>query len=187
MKDKDTILLWEAYLTEGKQKDHNGDGKNDFEDVKIARRKASGRKGHDDEDEDEETVEEGGNHTGHDACAKGEYWCEKEKKCLPDVDGVEEDDQSYFRNTSGQDPETQARQEMEAEYGPYGRDGAEPTTNWATRWSHVVSDSQAVYGVYNNLEMAQQARADVGGGAYITKVPAGKPPPASEDQMWETL
>jgi len=91
------------------------------------------------------------------------------------------------RSPGGSIPYPDGRGEIEDESGPYGRHGAEPTTNLATRWRYVVSDGQAVYGVYDQEEMAQQARADVGGGAYITKVPADEPPPASEDQMWQTL
>ena len=30
------------------------------------------------------------NHNGHDACAAGEYWCEKDKKCKPDPDADKE-------------------------------------------------------------------------------------------------
>jgi hypothetical protein len=38
------------------------------------------------EKEKEENVEEGGNHTGHDACRDDQYWCEEDKECKDKVD-----------------------------------------------------------------------------------------------------
>ena len=171
MKDKDTILLWEAYLTEAKRKDQNGDGKNNIKDIHIARLKAAGEmEDHEDkdEDEDEETVEEGGNHTGHDACAKGEYWCEKEKKCLPEEEGVEEDDQSYFRNEPGQFED--------------GSAGGQDQT-----MLYVCSGRDGVYGVYDNEESARKCERSVGGGTIITVVPMNAAAPESEDDLPHTL
>lgn len=65
--------------------------------------------------------------------------------------------------------------EFDGHTGEQRRDSVE-------RQAYVVSDSEGVYGVYSSMEGATEARDEIGGGSYVTKVSVDV-----EAQQYDTL
>lgn len=52
----------------------------------------------------------------------------------------------------------------------FGSHSGEQRRDSVERQAYVVSDSQGVYGVYSSMELAAEARDEIGGGSYVTAV-----------------
>ena len=64
----------------------------------------------------------------------------------------------------------------------FGGHGGEQRINSVERQAYVVSDSEGVYGVYSSMEGAAEAREDIGGGSFVTRVSVDVDP-----QQYDTL